>query len=158
MAFEEIHMINEGAWFHQLDYYIVLERSEYDNKVNSITFSKKMPPIHSELAQCIIDYVEGKTAKPSIELEMSDLTNFQKEIYNLAQEIPRGKTITYGELARFAKRPKAFRAVGQAMATNPFVIIVPCHRVISSKGVGGYRWGMAMKKKLITLEGGESLE
>jgi len=157
MAFDNSEIILEGSWFHRLGHYIVLERSEFDNRVNSISFSKKKPPRHSELAQCIIDYVRGKTMKPDIELDMSDLTNFQKEIYNLAKEIPRGKTTTYGDLARLARRPKAFRAVGQAMATNPFAIIVPCHRVISSNGLGGYRWGKVVKKNLLALEAEEIL-
>jgi O-6-methylguanine DNA methyltransferase len=134
----------------------VLERSEYDNKVNGIFFSKKKPSTHSALAQCIINYVKGKATQPEIELDISDLTNFQKEIYHLVKEIPRGKTSTYGDLARLAGRPKAFRAVGQAMAANPFAIIVPCHRVISSNGIGGYRWGKVIKKNLLMLEAGET--
>jgi methylated-DNA-[protein]-cysteine S-methyltransferase len=145
----------EGAYFHQLGHCVVLERSEYDNKVNGIFFSKKKPSKHSDLAQCIIDYVKGRATQPEIELDLSDLTNFQKEIYHLVKEIPRGKTSTYGNLAKLAGRPRAFRAVGQAMAANPFAIIVPCHRVISSNEIGGYRWGEVIKKNLLTLEAGE---
>ena len=68
-------------------------------------------------------------------------------------EIPRGQTCSYAELAARAGRPGAARAVGQAMARNPWPIIVPCHRVVASDGgLGGYGGGLDMKERLLRLE------
>lgn len=68
--------------------------------------------------------------------------------------IPTGETRSYGWLARKVGRPRAARAVGRAMATNPLPIVVPCHRVVASDGsLRGYGGGLAMKAALLRLEG-----
>jgi methylated-DNA-[protein]-cysteine S-methyltransferase len=67
--------------------------------------------------------------------------------------IPYGETISYGELARRVGRPKGPRAVGQANGKNPIPIIVPCHRVLASNGIGGYGGGLPMKRALLAVEG-----
>ena len=67
---------------------------------------------------------------------MSECTDFQKQIYALVQAIPRGETMTYGQVAERAGKPGAARAVGRVMATNPFAILVPCHRVVAKSGPG----------------------
>ncbi len=62
--------------------------------------------------------------------------------------------MTYGMLAREIGRPKASRAVGQAVGANPLPIVIPCHRVIASDGsLGGFAWGINVKKKLLSIEG-----
>ena len=66
---------------------------------------------------------------------------------------PYGETISYGELARRVGRPKGPRAVGQANGRNPIAIIVPCHRVLASNGIGGYGGGLTCKRALLALEG-----
>ena len=63
---------------------------------------------------------------------------------------------TYGQVALRAGRPGAARAVGRAMAANPFAILVPCHRVVARGGLGGYAWGTEIKEKLLCLEGESS--
>jgi O-6-methylguanine DNA methyltransferase len=68
------------------------------------------------------------------------------------QSIPRGATATYGQVAERAGHPGAARAVGRAMTANPFAILVPCHRVVSKGGLGGYAWGKEMKEKLLRME------
>ena len=65
-------------------------------------------------------------------------TEFQRRCWNVARRIPRGRTLTYGEVARRAGAPGAARAVGQAMRRNPLPLIVPCHRVVATNGLGGY--------------------
>lgn len=65
-------------------------------------------------------------------------TPFKRRCWNSARRIPRGETITYGELAKRAGSPGAARAAGQAMRTNPLPLIVPCHRVVATNGLGGY--------------------
>ena len=81
---------------------------------------------------------------------------FREQIYLLAKQIPRGKVATYGQLAKLAGSPKAARAVGMCMRTNPNAPIVPCHRVVSSTGkLTGYSAGegIVTKKKMLIEEG-----
>jgi methylated-DNA-[protein]-cysteine S-methyltransferase len=81
-------------------------------------------------------------------------TEFQRRVWVLTREIPRGQTRTYGELARMAGSPGAARAVGQAMARNPWPIIVPCHRVLGSGGsLTGFGGGVEMKRRMLEMEG-----
>ena len=120
--------------------------------VSRIYFAQEIPSEPSPLAEEIAAYLEGRAPCPKVQLDMSGCTDFQKQIYALVQSIPRGETMTYGQVAGRAKRPGAARAVGQAMAANPFIILVPCHRVIAKCGLGGYAWGREMKEKLLRLE------
>jgi methylated-DNA-[protein]-cysteine S-methyltransferase len=65
-----------------------------------------------------------------------------------------GRTVTYGELAARVGQPRGARAVGQAMARNPVPLVIPCHRVVASGGgLGGYGGGLALKRRLLDLEG-----
>ena len=79
---------------------------------------------------------------------MSKGTTFQKKVWDEIDKIPRGKVITYGQIAKNLGRPKAARAVANACGANPNPIIVPCHRVIRSDGeLGGYSGPGGIKKK-----------
>jgi methylated-DNA-[protein]-cysteine S-methyltransferase len=92
----------------------------------------------------------------SIPLDLSGLGPFCRRVYELARAIPMGETVTYGELAARAGEPAAARAVGQAMARNPFPLIVPCHRVVAAHGgAGGFSaaGGVATKFRLLRIEG-----
>ncbi len=81
-------------------------------------------------------------------------TSFAEKVYAVVAKIPRGKTLTYAEVARRAGRPKAYRAVGNIMNKNPDTKKVPCHRVVRSDGTpGGYAWGAAKKIALLRREG-----
>jgi len=80
-------------------------------------------------------------------------TPFQLKVWKRLCEIPYGKTISYGELARRIGNPNAARAVGLANGSNPIPIIIPCHRVIGSNGkLTGYGGGLPIKEKLLALE------
>ena len=80
-------------------------------------------------------------------------TDFQKKVWNELRNIPYGKTISYGELARRIGMPKAVRAVANANAVNAISIIAPCHRVIGTDGsLTGYGGGLNRKKFLLELE------
>lgn len=80
-------------------------------------------------------------------------TAFQWRVWRALQQIPRGTTLSYGELARRIGHPTAARAVARACATNPLAVIIPCHRVVRDDGeLGGYRWGVERKKRLLELE------
>ena len=83
-------------------------------------------------------------------------TNFQKIVWREIKKIPKGKTITYKELAIKIGKPKAYRAVANACAKNPLLITIPCHRVIRSDGkMGGFKGkkGIERKKRLLKREG-----
>lgn len=84
-------------------------------------------------------------------------TDFQRSVWKRLMKIPFAKTITYGEIAKAVGKPKAARAVGSAVGANPFLLIVPCHRVVGKNGLGGFRCGIAWKKKLLALEGGKNI-
>jgi len=80
-------------------------------------------------------------------------TPFQQRVWKHLCDIPYGKTISYGELARRIGNPSASRAVGLANGSNPIPIIIPCHRVIGSNGkLTGYGGGLPIKEKLLALE------
>ena len=80
-------------------------------------------------------------------------TEFQKMVWNEIKKIPKGKTITYKELAIKVGKPKAYRAVANACANNPLLEIIPCHRVIKGDGtMGGYMGKKGIKRKIKLLE------
>ncbi|MCK4398339.1 MAG: MGMT family protein [Methanophagales archaeon] len=83
--------------------------------------------------------------------------NFHEAVLKLVKQIPEGKVTTYGEIAReITGSVHAARAVGQAVATNPYPIVVPCHRVVRSDGdIGGYSLGVDKKIRLLSAEGVE---
>lgn len=77
---------------------------------------------------------------------------FSRRVWEELSRIPYGESITYKELAAGLGRPGAARAVGQALAKNPVPIIVPCHRVVATHGLGGFGPGLTWKKRLLELE------
>lgn len=81
-------------------------------------------------------------------------TAFQQRVWKALQQIPRGETRSYGNIAKELGRPTAARAVGMAIGSNPVAVVVPCHRAIHGDGsLSGYRWGVERKKKLLQAEG-----
>lgn len=80
-------------------------------------------------------------------------TDFQRAVWQHLLRIPKGKVETYGEVANDIGRPKAVRAVGTAVGSNPVSLVVPCHRVVpAAGGVGNYGWGPEIKKNLLRAE------
>jgi methylated-DNA-[protein]-cysteine S-methyltransferase len=99
-------------------------------------------------------YFRRKPVEFDLSLDFLDGTSFQKIVWKQLQEIPYGKVVTYGDIARMIGRPKAFRAVGHASGANPIPIVVPCHRVIAAGNkIGGYSAGLDIKRALLELEG-----
>ena len=79
---------------------------------------------------------------------------FKEKVLEVVSKIPRGKTMSYAEVAKAAGSPKAYRAVGNIMHNNPDLKRVPCHRVIKSDGtIGGYAGGTKKKIALLKKEG-----
>ena len=121
------------------------DTKENSNKTNKSKFAIK---IEKELDE----YFNGKRTKFTIPINTIG-TEFQKQVWNKLTEIPYGTTISYKELATSVKGKNYSRAVGMANNRNPIPIIIPCHRVVGTKGeLVGYRGGVDIKEKLINLE------
>jgi len=112
----------------------------------------------------VADAIEGMTRLLAGEevdlgavcLDMTGIPDFVQEVYAVARALPRGVTMTYGEIAARAGAPGAAQAVGQAMGHNPFPIVVPCHRVVAAGGAnGGFSapGGVDTKLRLLAIEG-----
>ena len=87
-------------------------------------------------------------------VDITDLTEFEQEALTAAARIPPGQVRSYAWVAQTIGRPKAARAVGQAMARNPLPLFFPCHRVVDSTGaLHNYGYGIEMKARLLTMEG-----
>jgi len=100
------------------------------------------------------EYFDGQRNDFNVPIDRSERLGFRGEVLSALETVPFGRTVTYGELATRAGRPKAARAVGTAMATNPIGIIVPCHRVLpSGGGVGQFGGGVSAKEWLLRREG-----
>ncbi|MCM8778524.1 MAG: MGMT family protein [Candidatus Omnitrophica bacterium] len=80
-------------------------------------------------------------------------TEFQKRVYAVVKKIPKGEVRTYKWVAEKIGKPRAYRAVGQALKKNPKLLIIPCHRIICSDGsLGGYAKGIKVKERLLKKE------
>jgi methylated-DNA-[protein]-cysteine S-methyltransferase len=110
------------------------------------------PPVLKDTVTQLEEYFAGERTEFDVPMDL-DGTAFQREVWAELSRIPYGETISYGELARRVGRPKGPRAVGQANGRNPIAIIVPCHRVVASNGLGGYGGGLPMKRALLAVEG-----
>ncbi|MBR6825523.1 MAG: methylated-DNA--[Oscillospiraceae bacterium] len=79
-------------------------------------------------------------------------TEFQRQVWGKLSEIPFGRVVTYRQLAAAIGQPTACRAVANAVGQNPFLILLPCHRVVAADGIGGFSAGLEAKKWLLTHE------
>jgi AraC family transcriptional regulator of adaptative response/methylated-DNA-[protein]-cysteine methyltransferase len=105
-----------------------------------------------QLLQCL----DGNPLDRSLPLDIRS-TAFQRKVWSHLQQIPRGTTESYGEVARKIGAPSAARAVARACATNPVAVAIPCHRVVRENGdLGGYRWGSKRKEALLSMESGST--
>lgn len=108
----------------------------------------KLEPYVVELRE----YLEGKRQHFTVPFHFIG-TAFQRAVWNALCEIPYGQTKSYSDVANQINKPAAVRAVGTAIGANPFLITVPCHRVVGKNGsLTGYRGGLDMKTKLLELE------
>ena len=137
-----------------------LEISLLDGKLYSLSKRKGFKksslnkPLSSQIKQLkkeLTSYFKGHTVSFSIPLADRG-TSFQKSVWRELQKIPYGQTATYSSVAFRLRKAKAFRAVGQSCGKNPFLIVVPCHRVTEKTGLGGFALGLKAKKLLLNLE------
>jgi methylated-DNA-[protein]-cysteine S-methyltransferase len=121
---------------------------------DELTASKGvMPKPVADAVLQLKEYFTGSRRTFKIKLAPSPATSFQSEVWAALRRIPYGQVRTYGEVADAVDRPRAHRAVGNANHANPWPIVVPCHRVVASGGLGGYGGGDEVKRYLLDLEG-----
>ncbi len=106
-------------------------------------------PVTSDLQR----YFMGENVDfSSYNVDLSCFTPFQQEVLTATRSIHWGTCITYSQLASMVGRPKAVRAVGNALGSNRVPVIIPCHRIVSKHGPGGYSLGAVLKLELLRLE------
>lgn len=112
-------------------------------------------PVIASLSQTFQRYLAGEAVEPPLSFAaLSDCPAFQQAVLLAEHGVPRGYVTTYGRLAAHLGSPRAARAVGSALAHNPFPLLIPCHRALRADlSLGGYQGGLAMKRALLELEG-----
>jgi methylated-DNA-[protein]-cysteine S-methyltransferase len=139
-----------------------------ENSLTAITLinTKEGDPISESSSSAILDeaekqlqeYFAGTRKQFDLPLDWGDMPEFRKHTLQTAAQIPWGMVITYGDLAKLSGNDLAARACGSAMANNPFMIVVPCHRVIGSdNALHGFsaEGGLNVKQQLLEMEGVE---
>ena len=114
------------------------------------------------VAQQLDDWFAGRRHEFDLELDLGAIDGFRRDVLDtLVREVPWGEVVSYGELAALAGRPRAARAAGSAMRTNPIPFVIPCHRVVAAGhkigGYGGGRNAVALKRELLAREGVSTL-
>lgn len=125
-----------------------------DRLVRVELIGKLLPPVSLEPYTTQFDeYLRGK--RRAFDFPYSfEATRFQRKVFSIVQSIPYGSTMTYSEVARTLGNVSAARAVGNALGRNPLHVIIPCHRVTATSGIGGFcpTAGTGWKAFLIDLE------
>lgn len=96
-------------------------------------------------------YFAGKEREFNFSLDLRT-TAFKYQVYQQLLKIPYGQVCIYKDIAISIDKPKAARAIGQAVKANPLPLVIPCHRVVAKNGLGGYSLGLELKKYLLDLE------
>ena len=106
------------------------------------------------LVKLVQQVAAGKSVELNGRMKIVGGTAFQRSVWKALESIPHGATVSYGDIARKVGRPKAARAVGHAVGSNPLPLLLPCHRVLASDGsIGGFGGGLPMKRALLRNEG-----
>lgn len=170
--YKKDYKTNRVSFFTQKDFVFGLNS---DDALVSVSHKSLFTPIKEHIrlsvptrikriAESVVKHAAGKKIlnhKALVSaLDLSTVTDFRRKVYFATIQIPAGEVRTYGEIAHAIKSPKASRAVGQALRHNQHLVIIPCHRVVSSKGMGGFAGQtkadsheMEFKYKLLKTEG-----
>lgn len=146
----------DSAFWHSGNLYLRLEMAH--GRLSGLEFVSRAEPtaaLKPEMAavcQQLSEYFAGSRKSFTVKLHVEG-TEFQKAVWNALLRIPFGETRSYRDIAIAIGRPRAFRAVGQAIHRNPIGIIIPCHRVVGSNGaLTGFAGGIELKKRLLDHE------
>lgn len=129
-----------------------------DDALTGVSFAALPCPncpndVTEQAKQELSAYLRGELRAFSVPLAPGG-TEFQRLVWDTLSRVPFGETVTYGALARRLGRPGCARAVASALHRNPIAILIPCHRVVASNGLGGYAFGIERKQALLCLEQG----
>lgn len=109
-------------------------------------------PLSAEVYHQLQEYFADKRTVFTVPYALNG-TSFQQAVWTQIAKIPYGQTAAYKDIAQAIDKPRAFQATGRAVGANPLAILIPCHRVVGSKGeLTGYAFGLEMKKALLNLE------
>ena len=126
------------------------------NRLSPSDKLRKIEPIEKipKISKLIDNYFEGRLDALNLIQVRQPGAQFSQKVWKVMRAIPVGMTISYAQLAKKAGSPAAFRAAGTACGNNLIAPIIPCHRIIKSDGsLGNYGYGVAIKEKLLRLEG-----
>ena len=144
-----------GLWFDGQKYFASTLLENY---------KEKPLPVFTEADRWLDIYFSGTVPDFTPRLHLRTTSSFRKTVWDILLAIPYGKTITYGEIANLMAKQKGIprmsaQAVGGAVGHNPIALIVPCHRVVGTKGsLTGYAGGIDKKSKLLELEQAEIMK
>lgn len=136
-----VHRLGQGADGDRLPASSPLHHSGHDVAMGYI----------SDTLAWLRAYVSHGALPPMPPLHFAG-TPFQRSVWQALRYIPAGVTITYGHLAASIGRPRSVRAVAQAVGANPVPFLVPCHRVVGARDLGGYAYGLPLKRLLLSLD------
>lgn len=147
-------------WLYDSPYGTVNLGSTDGERLTRLTFLdmhcecvEKELPIFDEAMRWMDVYFQGKEPDFTPAVKVGG-TKFQQQVCNRLMQIPYGKTVAYGELAAEFPKKMSAQAVGHAVGRNPVALIIPCHRVIAANNqIGGYAFGVDLKRELLRLEG-----
>ncbi|MGR3741321.1 methylated-DNA--[protein]-cysteine S-methyltransferase [Companilactobacillus sp. DQM5] len=124
------------------------------NEINNfIKVDQLLKKENSFYEKSLLKYLQGKLHDLNLNIDLTWATKFQKSVYKELKKIGYGQTTTYSQLAINLKKPTSIRAVASAVAKNPILFVIPCHRVLRKDGsLGGFRAGIEFKKELLNLE------
>jgi AraC family transcriptional regulator of adaptative response/methylated-DNA-[protein]-cysteine methyltransferase len=106
--------------------------------------------------EALLRHISGQKLNAMLPLDIQ-ATAFQRKVWSYLQSIPFGVTRSYTDVAKAIGQPTAMRAVARACASNRIAVEIPCHRVVRENGeMGGYRWGIDRKRKLLEMEKSQS--
>ncbi len=98
------------------------------------------------------EYFKGERLSFKLNMEIQG-SEFDNSVWNIVRQIRYGEILSYGQIAKKLLKDKAARAVGNAVGRNPLPIIIPCHRVVGIKSIGGFSSGIDIKRQLLKIEG-----
>ncbi len=111
-----------------------------------------LDPFFEASYRALRNYLSGQSREISIPVDMRGLTDFQQRVLGEMKKVGHGSVATYKDIAE-GLDSRGYQAIGTACGRNPFMLIYPCHRILGTRGLGGFAHGIKMKLELLTLEG-----
>lgn len=135
-----------SSYIRKVDF---LEGSQVQDSSENINVPS---PLYTDAKNQIQEYLSGQRSSFDLALNFESGTEFQQSVWKEMLKIPYGEVRTYGEIAKLLGKPGASRAIGGACNKNPIPLIIPCHRIVSSTGLGGFAYGLTMKNEILNIE------